>query len=440
MDQKITLYIDGMTCENCRTRINVALQELQGVSNISISYLLKTATFTYDTNVTSLEKIQTHIRNIGYDSMDKNSYTKRQHRKKMIDVLIILSAFLVLQITGILNYLAPGTLSESNTGYGVLFLLGLFTSVHCIAMCGGLHLSQILSPSNGTQGNTSWRTFCNTLEYQLGRIVSYTFIGGLLGGIGNLLGLSQHLQQAYTIQGIIKIVSGCFLVLMGTKMLGLISVKPIIFMRMHDLPRTKMPFVIGLINGLMPCGPLQTVQLIAATSGNVLSGALSMLCFALGTVPLMICIGSAISLLGSKFSRAVMHIGSLLVIIMGLSMMSQGSALSGLHIFRLIETPTDTVAVNHTAEATDIQEIFSSLSPGQYPDVHVHVGIPVEWHIQADKASINGCNNKIILSDFGQDYSFHPGDNVIQFTPTKTGVYSYTCWMGMITGKIYVEE
>lgn len=64
----------------------------------------------------------------------------------------------------------------------------------------------------------------------------------------------------------------------------------------------------------------------------------------------------------------------------------------------------------------------------------------MEWHIQADKSSINGCNNKIILSDFGQDYSFYQGDNVIQFTPTKTGVYSYTCWMGMITGKIYVEE
>ena len=136
MVQKITLYIDGMACENCQTRINVALQELQGVSNISVNYLLKTATFTYDTNVTSLDEIQTHIRNIGYDSMDKNSYTKRQQRKKMIDVFIILSAFLVLQITGILNYLAPGTLSESNTGYGVLFLLGLFTSVHCIAMCG----------------------------------------------------------------------------------------------------------------------------------------------------------------------------------------------------------------------------------------------------------------------------------------------------------------
>ena len=60
--------------------------------------------------------------------------------------------------------------------------------------------------------------------------------------------------------------------------------------------------------------------------------------------------------------------------------------------------------------------------------------------IDAPSGSINGCNYKIILEEYGIEYSFEEGENVILFTPTETGSYDYTCWMGMITGKIHVES
>ena len=64
----------------------------------------------------------------------------------------------------------------SEMGYGALFVIGLITSVHCIAMCGGINLSQTLSSEkNGSM-------FRNSLQYNIGRVISYSMIGGILAG------------------------------------------------------------------------------------------------------------------------------------------------------------------------------------------------------------------------------------------------------------------
>ena len=107
---------------------------------------------------------------------------------------------------------------------------------------------------------------------------------------------------------------------------------------------------------------------------------------------------------------------------------------------------SEVTAENHTqdtgtaVEENGVQYISSTLESGHYPNIKVKVGIPVEWKIQADGNSINGCNYKIIQKDLGIEYDFGEGENQIQFIPEKEGVYTYSCWMGMITGKIYVEK
>ena len=57
------------------------------------------------------------------------------------ECVIILALFGGLQYTGLLNRLVPGSLAEEKMGYGMLFVTGVITSVHCIAMCGGINLS-----------------------------------------------------------------------------------------------------------------------------------------------------------------------------------------------------------------------------------------------------------------------------------------------------------
>ena len=91
-------------------------------------------------------------------------------------------------------------------------------------------------------------------------------------------------------------------------------------------------------------------------------------------------------------------------------------------------------------EKNGTQYVYSQLQSGKYPDITVRTGESVEWEIEAAEDNINGCNYKILLQDFGLEHTFTEGKNIIKFTPEQEGTYTYTCWMGMITGKIYVES
>lgn len=374
---------------------------------------------------------------MGYQASLKPPSAQKAVRK----LLVILVLFLLLQYFGILNYLAPGSLADSGMGYGMLFVIGLITSVHCVAMCGGINLSQTLQ--RGTK-DISRLMFKNTLAYNMGRVISYTVIGGCLGAIGGLTGIGENLQATVFFQGVLKLLAGLLMVLMGVQMLGLFPAVRKLKLRLpfsgkHLAGKGRTPFVVGLCNGFMPCGPLQSVQVIALASGNAFTGALSMLCFSLGTVPLMLGFGTVVSMLGKRFTREVLRVGGILVVVMGLSMMAQGNTLAGFgNLFKI--SPGGQTLTDMAVEKDGVQYVSSILQSGKYPDITVKAGEPVEWKIEASKESINGCNYKVLLRDFGMEQIFEEGENVIEFTPTKAGVYTYSCWMGMITGKIYVEE
>ena len=150
-------------------------------------------------------------------------------------------------------------------------------------------------------------------------------------------------------------------------------------------------------------------------------------------------------MLGKRFTRPVLQTGGILVVVMGLSMMAQGNALSGLvNLFQGNSTEILNEAqaehVDMAIEKDGIQYVTSTLQSGKYPTITVKAGEPVEWKIEASKEDINGCNYKAILQDFGVEQIFQEGENVINFASAEAGVYTYSCWMGMITGKIYVEE
>ena len=470
------LYINGMTCINCQTRIQNALKKQPGITRAAVSYETETADVLYDSSVISLDQIQGLIDELGYSaSVQKASHTKIVGQiLRELGIIVIL--YFLLRHFGILNYLAPASLADAQMGYGMLFVIGLITSVHCIAMCGGINLSQTLQKSSEPSANVSSISramFQNAAAYNAGRIISYTIIGGILGGIGAITGMAGTLQTSSFFQGLLKLLAGALMVVMGINMLGLFpglrrfhlqiplphfqkgkqkEVPKGFSKRSNASHRRKTPFIIGLFNGLMPCGPLQSMQIVALASANPFTGALSMFFFALGTIPLMLGFGSIVAGLGKHFTKQVLKCGAILVVVMGLSMMSQGTALSGINskINTLFsakdETTMKTSDSNHLNDSdTDmekdgIQYVSSTLESGHYPDITVKAGIPVKWTIHAEKSSINGCNYKILLPDFDTECVFEEGDNTIEFTPKETGIYTYSCWMGMITGKIYVES
>lgn len=183
-----------------------------------------------------------------------------------------------------------------------------------------------------------------------------------------------------------------------------------------------------------------------------------MLAFSLGTVPLMLGLGSFVAMLGKRFSAKVMETGAVLVVVLGLAMLSQGGNLSGLfysgmewnaagqqQVYAVSgEAEPDTSAsetndLGATAE-DGVQIIESTLTGGRYPNITVTAGIPVRWIIQVPKGALNGCNYRMLLNAYGITHTFSEGENIIEFTPEKTGTVPYTCWMGMIRGNIFVTD
>jgi len=76
---------------------------------------------------------------------------------------------------------------------------------------------------------------------------------------------------------------------------------------------------------------------------------------------------------------------------------------------------------------------------GWSPDKFVlQKGIPVKWII--DGKEINGCNNAIQVPKYNLNFKVTPGEQTIEFTPTTTGVISWSCWMGMIPGTFVVVD
>ena len=458
-----------MTCQLCVKRIEDCLRKQPGVRSARVDFGKSQAEVTYDPGQTTPEALCQAVESVGYGA----SLTPPGRELGVLagKLLALWSLFYLLERFGLLNALVPSQLAEGNMGYGMLFLTGLMTSVHCVAMCGGIGLSQSLTGVKKQKISVG-----PTLQYQLGRLLSYVGLGAILGGAGGLLAVGG---LSYGFQGAVKLLAGGAMLVMGLNMLSLLPPLPRLrWLPKFSRPKGLTPFQVGLLNGFMPCGPLQSMLLLALASGSAVRGALSMLCFCLGTLPLLLGFGSLAAWLGKRFTGAVLSGGAVLIAVFGLSMLGQGGSLTGLFspnfliyasavlccalFLRKLPIPKAAKAagmlaclvllvglsrfqpktgdVDQARMGGNVQVVESSLLSGSYPNIQVTAGVPVRWTIQADAEEINGCNNRMLSRDFDLDLTFQAGENTLTFTPDAPGTYSYSCWMGMIHGTITVTE
>lgn len=88
----------------------------------------------------------------------------------------------------------------------------------------------------------------------------------------------------------------------------------------------------------------------------------------------------------------------------------------------------------------DVQRVTTKVTSNGYEAITVQKGIPVEWTIHVPDGVLTGCNNKMIIENYGIQKDLSVGDNKIEFTPSKAGTVPYTCWMGMVSSEINVVE
>ncbi len=181
---------------------------------------------------------------------------------------------------------------------GAALLFGLVTGFHCIGMCGPIAIALPLKPGSRFTRVTS------AILYNLGRSITYAAMGLVFGFFG----------QSFAMAGFQKWVG----IIMGSIMI-LYVIFPAIFKNKFNIDtfghqytgalRSRLAklfgkrsytslFIIGLLNGLLPCGPVYAAIAAAIATGSVVYGTVFMFLFGIGTIPIML----TISLAGNKIS------------------------------------------------------------------------------------------------------------------------------------------
>ncbi|WP_160687759.1 sulfite exporter TauE/SafE family protein [Clostridium sp. C2-6-12] len=435
--KKVNIKVYDMTCTSCEQRVERAVKKVSGVLNAMASYSAESVTIEFNEDICTKEEIKEAINSAGYS-------TKKSSNLKFAGFFLIVAAILLL---GNSTYGFDMSEQLNNASYFVLFIVGMLTSIHCVGMCGGIMLTQSVSKNNNIniEKNHS-KNLMPAILYNAGRVTSYTIIGGIVGALGAVLSLSLNVKAGF------QIFAGIFMIVMGINMAGFSLLRkfniklPWSTCKIKQKPKT--PFLIGMLNGLMPCGPLQTMQLYALGTGSAISGALSMFLFSLGTVPLMLLFGSISSILSKGYTKQLLKFSGVLVIILGIIMGNRGLALAGVSVPNMMalkqsisgtEASAATSNISKPTIENGVQVIrMTADNNGYTPNAfYVEKDKPVKWIITGSQ--LNACNNAVVVPSLNVEKKLKSGENIIEFTP-KDGDINFSCWMGMIRGVIKVTD
>ncbi|WP_298753475.1 sulfite exporter TauE/SafE family protein [uncultured Arcobacter sp.] len=201
---------------------------------------------------------------------------------------------------------------------------------HCIGMCGGIVVAY-----SSTKIDNSWSKVKQSLShilYALGRVSTYVILGAIFGYAGSVVTFDN------TTSGILLLFTGFLMVLVGLSLSGKLKFLTSIE---HSVSKSKIYqqtfrkllgsnsfisfYLLGMLNGLLPCGFVYVFAITAASTGSILWGAFVMLIFGLSTIPAMFSLGFFVGIFKQIALRNLfITIASILVIIFGIYVMHNG--------------------------------------------------------------------------------------------------------------------
>ncbi len=201
---------------------------------------------------------------------------------------------------------------------------------HCIGMCGGIVIAY-----SSRKIEDNWSTVTQTLAhliYSFGRITTYVMLGVIFGAIGGVVQFNGYTTAGMTI------VAGIFMILAGLSLLGKIKfltrlehsfsssrVYRNIFRHVLQSKSLYSFYILGLVNGLLPCGLVYFFAVTSASTGSPFWGGVVMLIFGLSTIPAMLGLGLFTQILNrGSFRQLMMNIASIIVILFGVYTIYRG--------------------------------------------------------------------------------------------------------------------
>ena len=192
------------------------------------------------------------------------------------------------------------------------FMIGLLGSVHCIGMCGPLAFAvPSLKPGMGF-------LVLDKILYQAGRILSYCVLGVLIGLIGRQIWMSGMQQGISIFTGLLIIAAACSRIFKLSAGKGpSFLLKPFNKLFGYALKHKANHLIIGMINGLLPCGFVYLALAGAVNTGSVAKAAEYMFWFGTGTAPLMLLATIGMGFTGNLFRRRINKVIPFMMLFLG---------------------------------------------------------------------------------------------------------------------------
>ncbi len=433
--------VSGTTCGSCEVVIERALKKHMDAESVHVSHEKRQVTIVV-AEEPSVKMLNKQLKKHGYqllDGSDMGDVMRAANWKHIGGVFVLLVAlYLLLKQTGLLTY-GPSAADPASL-IGIL-IIGLIASVSsCTAVVGGLLAAVSSVMAKEQVEKTPKERMRMHMQFHAGRLVGFAFFGAMIGYLGSTLQLSS------TVNGVAIFLIAIVMIVLGIQLMDLFPV-PVVKMpkwlshKIHDLSESESgwaPFLLGAATFFLPCGFTQSMQLLALSLQDPFQSATVMVVFALGTLPALLGIGAVTSYSDGKKLKMITKVAGGLVFVLGLSNLTNGSALLGLSpSARFVQAEEDTAA-----QIIDGKQVIQMrmTSRGVYlPDVlEVQKDIPVVWEIEGD--DFMGCGDSLFLSAFNVRARLQPGPNVVEFMPDEAGRFTFSCSMGMIRGTMIVTE
>lgn len=316
-NKKYKFHVHGMHCNACVHMTEGEIGDLPNV--ISVKSSLSDHTIEVEGNFgdKSLEQIAEEltakVKSYGYTiSVEKQvKFVKWFEYKYALPIAVaFVIIFILLQKMGIVNLVNSGEVT-----YGTAFVIGIIASLStCMAVVGGLLLS--MSATFAKEGDR----VRPQIMFHAGRIVSFFIFGGVIGAIGSAFTLNTSATF------ILSLIIGIVMMILGINLLDTFdwakklqpSMPKFISKYAHGVSNFNhnlTPLFVGIATFFLPCGFTQSMQLYTLSTGSFISGGLTMLAFALGTLPVLGLISfSSFSIQNSSKSGIFFKTAGLIVI------------------------------------------------------------------------------------------------------------------------------
>ncbi|HSW97031.1 MAG TPA: sulfite exporter TauE/SafE family protein [Candidatus Saccharimonadales bacterium] len=446
--KKAIIDIKGMHCNSCEILIEEEIIKIPKVTKCLVSQQ-KGKAEVYFKGTLYTDELEKAVKEAGYalgkDERPFFSHNPKEYRDLAIAAVVLLGLFYLANNIGLFKLGAK--VGGNFNNLPIVFLIGVTAGLStCMALVGGLVLGASARFAEKHPNATPMQKFKPHIFFNIGRIVSYTVLGGVIGYLGSFFQLSTSVLGGLTITvGMVMLLLGVQLIEIFPRLNRFKLTLPKQVSRVFGVQKQATKeyshtnsMVMGGLTFFLPCGFTQAMQLFAMASGSPVIGATTLGVFALGTAPGLLGIGGLTSVVKGAFAKRFFKFAGLVVIALSLLNISNGINLAGIHISQPVsktsaQTIDPNVKLENGVQVVSMTESASGYSPSSFT---IQNGIPVKWVINAK--DISTCASSIVSSQLNIRQGLHQGINTIGFTPTQEGTVNFSCIMGMYTGQFNV--